>query len=141
MSLKQIEGNMSDFKERVTHVLYIMHKELESNQLWRGHGRVGAFNSVALATMLGGRWSQYRHKQMLELQKEGIVQVIKMDTGKFRYAYRLSNKEYDRMATRAFSQASQNYVHVTMDEYEAFEGISPATNLQSGIYADDINWK
>lgn len=71
MSLRLPEGSLGDFFERVLMALYIAHLRNEQS----GVGGLLWLPGSALADVLGGRWSNDRHKNMEALQASGWVLV------------------------------------------------------------------
>lgn len=103
MSLRQIKGNLSDLEERIILALYILHKNVASIPEWQPYQQSIVFRGRGVADLLGGKWKNYRHKIMLELQKKEWVEVVWLPDEKTasKWAYRLSSVGYMTMEDRA----------------------------------------
>lgn len=99
MSIKQINGNMSDLEERIIISLWALDIHL-------GVGRSDTFSGAAVAYVLGGRWTSYRHKVMMRLAARGWVFVEDVKDGRPRWYYRLTPE-----AKTAFKERLQDAVN------------------------------
>lgn len=87
---KAIKGTYGDFNERVMLAMYAVtcQHNMDSGQLHFVRGR-------GVSHILGGSWSTYRHRLMLQLQGQGGIVCLKIKRGRESWHYALTKKGYN----------------------------------------------
>ena len=83
MSIKQINGNLTDFEERAIMALALLDSHPRA-------GKGAFYSGSAIGHIVGGRWTQYRHKVMLHLVALKWVEILEIKQGRAKWFYRFT---------------------------------------------------
>ena len=83
MSIKQINGNLSDLEERAIAALWCL-------GISYGVGGDAWFSGPAIGAVLGGKWTSYRRGVLQRLADRGYVDIYLRDEAAVKFVYRLT---------------------------------------------------